>query len=478
MMALRNVYRERYLDRPVQSDIIQESYINAIGAWTNMLLMGSAGPIKSQVGACASAIEALDVGCEAIQTGKAKVAVVGGADDFQEEMSMVFGRMKATTSSDVQLEAGRIPSEMSRPMTTSRSGFVESAGCGVQLIMTAELALQMGLPIYAIVAYSQMVGDKIGRSVPAPRQGLLTAAREGRDAQYSPLLNLDFRRSNFQQMVKDIEEWRRSKLEPRETSPERMQTINQTADCRIEDTQNLWFNDLRKQNRHIAPMRAALAAWGLTVDDIEIASLHGTSTQANDKNESSVIHQQMTHLGRSAGNPLLAISQKWLTRHPKGAAGAWMLNGCLQVLQTGIVPGNRNADNISAELRQYTHLVYPSRTIHVSAGIKAFMLTSFGFGQKGGLVVGISPKFLYSVVGEETYNGYKKRVQERRRKANRAFVESVMNNSMFKAKTSSAWDSAGEGNIFLDPQARVSHIEKDRYGFNSGNLYPDHNNSA
>ena len=473
MVALRNVYRERYLDRPVQSDIVQESYINAIGAWTNMLLMGSAGPIKSQVGACASAIEALDVGCEAIQTGKAKVAIIGGADDFQEEMSTDFGNMRATASSDVQLDAGRIPSEMSRPMTTSRGGFVESAGCGVQLIMTAELALQMGLPIYAILAASQMAGDKIGRSVPAPGQGLLTAAREGQNAHTSPLLNLEFRKSNLHNAIKNIEEERKCKLS---TSHQTSETINQTAECQIKDAQNIWFNDIRKQNPHIAPMRGALATWGLTVDDVQVASMHGTSTQANDKNESSVLHQQMTHLGRTAGNPLLAMSQKWLTGHPKGAAGAWMLNGCLQVLQTGIVPGNRNADNIGTELRQFTHLVYPSRTIHISAGVKAFMLTSFGFGQKGGLVIGIAPKYLYSAISEEAYERYRSRVQVRQQKANNAFIEGIMNNSLFRAKTSSAWDSVGEARVFLDTQARVSLDGENGYRFDREDMHPDHSN--
>ncbi len=129
-------------------------------------------------------------------------------------------------------------------------------------------------------------------------------------------------------------------------------------------------------------MRAALAVWGLTIDDIGVASFHGTSTKANDKNESSVINEQMTHLGRTEGNPVLVVCQKYLTGHPKGAAGAWMLNGCLQILEHGLVPGNRNADDVDGALQAFPHLLYPSEPIAVP-GIKAFMLTSFGFGQRG-----------------------------------------------------------------------------------------------
>lgn len=471
MLALRDVYRNRYLDRPVRSDIVQESYINAIGAWTNMLLMASPGPIKSPSGTCATAVESLDIGCEAIQSGKSKMAIVGGSDDFQEEMSCEFGSMKATCSSEDQLGADRLPSEMSRPMTSSRSGFVESAGCGVQILMNAELALEIGLPIYAVVAYTQMAGDKAGRSVPAPGQGLLTAAREVSSARDSPILDLDYRRSTLREIVADIERWRSTHLSMQDQSEPKAQAIDRAADCRVRDAQNLWGNDLRRQNPDIAPMRAALATWGLTVDDIQVASLHGTSTQANDKNESDVINQQMANLGRTSGNPLLAISQKYLTGHPKGAAGAWMLNGCLQVLQSGIVPRNRNADNIAPELRRFMHLVYPTRTLH-TRGIKAFMLTSFGFGQKGGLVIGLNSKYLFSAVGEDSYAKYQGRVLRRKRRANQAFIKGVIGNSLFKAKENSPWRDAGESNVFLDPQARVSRSDTNELSFDIEDMHP------
>ena len=471
MLALRDVYRNRYLDRSVQSDIVQESYINAIGAWTNMLLLASSGPIKSPSGTCATAVESLDIGCEAIQSGKAKMAIVGGSDDLQEEMSCEFGSMKATCSSADEFEADRLPSEMSRPMTSSRSGFVESAGCGVQILMNAELALEMGLPIYAVVAYTQMAGDKVGRSVPAPGQGLLTAAREGPGAQDSPVLDLEFRRSNLREIIADIERWRSTHLSIQDKSETKLQAINRAADCRVRDAQNLWENDLRRQDPDTAPMRAALATWGLTADDIQVASLHGTSTQASDRNESDVINQQMAHLGRTSGNPLLAISQKSLTGHPKGAAGAWMLNGCLQVLQSGIVPGNRNADNIAPELRPFTHLVYPTRTLH-TRGIKAFMLTSFGFGQKGGLVIGLNSKYLFSAVGGDSYAKYQGHVLQRKCKANQAFIKGVIGNSLFKAKNESPWRDAGESNVFLDPQARVSRSSANELNFDIEDMHP------
>ena len=51
---------------------------------------------------------------------------------------------------------------------------------------------------------------------------------------------------------------------------------------------------------------------------------------------------QMAHLGRAAPTPLPVIAQKWLTGHPKGSAFAWMLNGAVQAMNSGMVPGNKS----------------------------------------------------------------------------------------------------------------------------------------
>lgn len=478
LKSMRGVYRDRYLDRPVQNDILQESYQNAHGAWANLLLLASAGPIKSPVGTCATALESLDIGCESIQMGRAKMAFVGGSDDFQEEMSYEFANMKATSNTHDELAKGRLPNEMSRPTTSSRSGFMESAGCGVQIIMNAELALEMGVPIYGIVGYTQMAGDKAGRSVPAPGQGILTAAREAVGGVESPLLDLEYRRRNLRESVIATENWSKIQLEKLSyqhgNSDRLTRAIKNTAACKIRDAQNMWGNDFRRQDPDIAPMRAALAVWGLTVDDIQVASLHGTSTKANDENESDVINKQMIHLGRSKGNPLLSICQKYLTGHPKGAAGAWMLNGCLQVLQTGVVPGNRNADNIDASLQKFEHLMYPTQTIH-TAGVKAVMLTSFGFGQKGGLAIVIAPKYFFSALKKGLYDEYCARATKRQGQANRTFTKGMMSNSLFKAKNQSPWALGDETKVFLDPHARVSQDPLEALSFDMKNLHPTAN---
>ena len=50
------------------------------------------------------------------------------------------------------------------------------------------------------------------------------------------------------------------------------------------------------------------------------------------------------------GYPVMGVFQKSLTGHPKGGAGAWMVNGALQAPITGIIPGNRQHRQCIAQI--------------------------------------------------------------------------------------------------------------------------------
>ncbi|EYE93328.1 trifunctional fatty acid synthase subunit FAS2 [Aspergillus ruber CBS 135680] len=474
--ALRGMYKDRYLDKPLQKDILQESFINTMSAWVNMLLLSSTGPIKTPVGACATAVESVDIGYETIVEGKARVCFVGGFDDFQEEGSYEFANMKATSNAEDEFAHGRTPQEMSRPTTTTRAGFMESQGCGMQLLMNGQLALDMGVPIYGVLALSTTATDKIGRSVPAPGQGVLTTARENPGKFPSPLLDIKYRRRQLDLRRRQIKEWQESELlylqeevdamkaqdsefDTSEYMQERARHVEREAVRQEKDAQFSLGNNFWKQDSRIAPLRGALATWGLTIDDVNVASFHGTSTVANDKNESDVICQQMKHLGRKKGNALMGIFQKYLTGHPKGAAGAWMFNGCLQVLDTGLVPGNRNADNVDKTLEKFDYIVYPSRSIQTD-GIKAFSVTSFGFGQKGAQVIGIHPKYLYATLDQAQFQTYKTKVESRQKKAYRYFHNGLVNNSIFVAKSKAPYEDDIQSQVFLNPDYRVTADKK------------------
>jgi fatty acid synthase subunit alpha len=282
LSALKGIFKNRYLDKPVQNDILQETFINTTAAWINMLLISSSGPIRTPVGACATSIESLETGYETIVSGKAKMCLVGGYDDLAEATSYEFGNMKATSNADEETKKGRLPQDMSRPTTTTRSGFMESQGSGVQVITSARLALDMGLPIYGVVAFAGTSSDKIGRSVPAPGQGILTNARERNEDQFpSPLLDIRYRKQRLHLRMRQIQEsvdieLRLIKAESlRESSPvaleqfqRRIQYVQSEAERQRKEALNTFGNEFWKNDSSISPIRGSLAVWGLTIGGI------------------------------------------------------------------------------------------------------------------------------------------------------------------------------------------------------------------
>jgi fatty acid synthase subunit alpha len=487
--ALRGMFKDRYADKPVQNDILQESFINTMSAWVNMLLLSSSGPIKTPVGACATAVESVDTGIETILSGKAKVCIVGGYDDFEEHGSYEFANMNATSNAVTEFEHGRTPRDMSRPTTTTRSGFMEAQGSGIQVIMTADLAIKMGVPIHAVLALSATATDKIGRSVPAPGKGILTTAREHHgDLKYpSPMLNIKYRSRQLKQRLEQIKSWEESEIQflqdeaelgkeeygsefsEKDFLRERTEEVHRECKRQIADAKKQWGNFFYKSDPRIAPLRGALATFNLTIDDIGVASFHGTSTVANDKNESATINQMMKHLGRSEGNPVYGVFQKYLTGHPKGAAGAWMLNGAIQILNSGIVPGNRNADNVDKVLEDFEYVLYPSRSIQTD-GIKAVSVTSFGFGQKGAQAVVVHPDYLFGVLDEATYNDYATRVTARNKKTYRYMHNAITRNTIFVAKDKAPFSDELEQPVYLDPLVRVEECKEKKLIYTQKNV--------
>jgi len=366
---------------------------------------------------------------------------------------------------------------------------MESQGAGVQILMTLDLALEMGVPIYAILAGAFTASDRQGRSVPAPGQGILTTAREvhypAQLGYSNPLLDVHYRRSQLMTEQAAALQWMRSELSaleqtsaapaaPTATSSDSQATaaavtelrrnfVIREANRRIRAAQNTWGVDFYVKDPEIAPLRGCLATWGLTLDDLEIASFHGTGTKANDKNESEVVDLQMRHLGRTPGRPLFTVFQKWMTGHPKGAAAAWMLNGVIQSMLSGLVPGNRNADNVDPYLQKYDHLLYTDRTLNVGRPLRAGYLHSFGFGQAGGELVVVHPNYAFHTISAEAMREYSSKRAQREIAINTHWqlaLDDRLALMDIKARAPYGGPDAREEkdqNTYLDPTARATH---------------------
>jgi fatty acid synthase subunit alpha len=468
LRSLDSMFKRRLLDAQVQNDILAETFVNTTAAWVNMLLLGSSGPIRTPVGACATSLESLDTGYDLILNGRAKAVLVGGTDALERDIAHEFARMKATINAVDDAAAGRTPKEASRPTTSTRAGFVEGEGCGVQLLTTARLALDMGLPIRAVVALSHTASDGIGRSVPSPGKGVLTIAAENRSGKSaSPLLDMQHRRRRLLLRLRQIKGKRDTELawldyRLKATTLHQQQECTSISDrsvpdpegyaakCRSEiladagratqEARNTYGNQFWKHDDSISPLRGALAVWGLTIDDLSVASLHGTSTKQNDTNETAVVQSQLSFLGRSAGNVMPCCVQKALLGHGKGAAGAFAVNSCLQMLATDLIPGNHNADNIDAALRDRSLLFFPSKTYKSPCGVKAFSVTSFGFGQKGAQVIGVNAKYLFATLTQDEYESYRQMVRRREADADRALQRGVYGGKLVTLKDKNVYE--------------------------------------
>jgi phosphopantetheine--protein transferase-like protein len=335
----------------------------------------------------------------------------------------------------------------------------------------------MGVPIYGIVAHSATATDKEGRSVPAPGQGILTTARElgGKSKSKSPLLNPKYRARQLNARKRWIKSWVEDELELMNEEvkdmegesqevidtfiEERTKFIDAEARKQEKEAFQVWGQEFYKNDPTISPLRGALAAFGLTVDDIGVASFHGTGTKANDKNESDVFNKQFEHLGRTKGNACPVVCQKYLTGHGKGAAAAWMLNGVLQIIQTGVIPGNRNADNIDPLLEKYDHLWFNNKTFK-TPGVKAGLLKSFGFGQVGGEILVIHPDCLFATLDEAAYNAYKAKREIREHKAYRYLHDTLSGQDFVQVKDEPPYTPEQESAVYLNPLARASYNEK------------------
>lgn len=403
--------------------------------------------------------------------------IAGGFDDFSEEGSFEFANMKATSNAATEFAMGREPNEFSRPMTSTRAGFMESMGCGVHILMSARTALEMGASIQGIVAYTSTHTDKAGRSIPAPGKGVLSIAREITPKQALPLLDVKYRSRQLTFRRKQISQWLESEHELLRTEVQgqggsidddwfkaRVSFIDDEAK-RQESAALGTFGMLEGSHPNIAPLRRALAVWGLDADSVGVVSCHGTSTNANDKNESSVYNTQFEQLGRTPGNAVPVIAQKSLTGHPKGGAAAWMFNGILQTLNSALIPGNHNADNIAEEMRAFPHLFYPSQPIQHTR-LECGLLTSFGFGQVGGQAAIVHPRYLYASLQPHEVEVYAKRRRERELTTYSRLSSAMVLNNLVQIKEAPPYSAELETRVLLNPLARAGP-SKDSYAFQS-----------
>jgi len=182
MKSLHKLYLDPVLGRDRQGDALQETLINVVGAYAVQAYVGGYGSMSHPVAACATAAVSMESAVDKLLLGRAEFVVAGGYDDYGPEGAIGFTDMQATADSVAMAAAGIAPRRMSRPNDVRRKGFVEAQGGGTFLMTRGDIAARLGLPVYAVCAYTASHADGVHRSIPAPGQGVLAVAMGGKDS--------------------------------------------------------------------------------------------------------------------------------------------------------------------------------------------------------------------------------------------------------------------------------------------------------
>jgi len=150
--------------RKLGSTAVLQTMVSGVSAYISGIL-GLGNLVTSNSSACCTGTEAILMGFERIQSGKAKRMLVGGCSDHGPYIWGGFDAMKVMT-----YKYNDDPEKASRPMSATASGFVPGSGAGALLLESLENALERGAKIYGEIAGGAINagGQREGGSMTAP----------------------------------------------------------------------------------------------------------------------------------------------------------------------------------------------------------------------------------------------------------------------------------------------------------------------
>ena len=150
--------------RRLGSTVVLQTMASGVSAYLSGIL-GLGNQVTTNSSACTTGTEALLMGFERIRNGKAKRMLVGSCSDDGPYIWGGFDAMRVMT-----YKYNDNPTEASRPMSESASGFVPGSGAGALVLESLESALERGANIYAEVLGGEINsgGQRQGGTLTAP----------------------------------------------------------------------------------------------------------------------------------------------------------------------------------------------------------------------------------------------------------------------------------------------------------------------
>lgn len=150
--------------RRLGSTTVSQTMSSGISAYLGGIL-GCGNQVSTNSSACTTGTEAILLGAERIQNGKAKRMLVGSCSDHGTYIWGGFDAMRVMT-----YKHNDNPLEGSRPMSATASGFVPGSGAGALLLEDLESAKERGAVIYAEIlgGHINSGGQRNGGTMTAP----------------------------------------------------------------------------------------------------------------------------------------------------------------------------------------------------------------------------------------------------------------------------------------------------------------------
>ncbi len=146
------------------STVVVQTMASGISAYLGGML-GLGNQVTTNSSACSTGTEAILMGFDRIQSGKAKRMLVGSCSDHGPYLWGGFDAMRVMT-----YKHNDSPEKGSRPMSVTASGFVPGSGAGALVLESLESALERGATIYAEVLGGAVNsgGQRDGGTMTAP----------------------------------------------------------------------------------------------------------------------------------------------------------------------------------------------------------------------------------------------------------------------------------------------------------------------
>lgn len=169
------LFRQPLCGNRINSKMLPLAFAEMPADFINSYIINSVGTTGNNIGACASFLYNLRLGCQDIQQGKTKIAIVGNAEapivfDILEGFRVMSAL--ATDQSLCDLDKTSQPNHRRacRPFSTN-TGFTLAESAQFFILMDDELALELGATIYGSVPDTFVSADANKKSIASPGVG-------------------------------------------------------------------------------------------------------------------------------------------------------------------------------------------------------------------------------------------------------------------------------------------------------------------